>query len=353
MQYSATKQNKKFVVFLLMVISTISIAPLSADPTEVIAVTVSPAKYEQRSPQIKTSGRISHKNEIRLSFKTGGIIKQINVEEGDFVVAGQLLASLDLEEIEAQLLRAESNYKKTTADLKRFSSLYTDKLVSLQVKQTAQSANDSAAAELQIAKFNKKLSVIRAPADGYILKRFVESSELVQHGQAVLLMAAQNQGSILRVGLIDQDIVKVAVGDPATILIDAYPDREFTGSVSEIALSANSGAGTFEVEIMIEDQGIPLRSGLIARVAITPSITAHEFYIPIESLFKVEDKVATVFIVDEINETAVAINVEIVSFLQDEVIVRGDLNTSSQLINLGAPYLKHGSRVIVVATDKS
>ncbi len=322
--------------------------PAWSDSVEAVAVTVEQVKHEQRGQPIRNSGRISHKNEMRLSFKTGGLIEMINVEEGDEVTAGQVLARLDLEEIDAQQKRAAANYNKVAADLERFSQLYDDALVSLQVMQNAQSANDSAAAELQIVNFNKKLSVIRAPADGRILKRYVESNELIQSGQPVFLLAASKQGSVVRVGLIDQDIVKVAVGDPANISLDAYPGRKFTGMVSEVALSTDSKAGTFEVEILVNDQGFSLRSGLIARVEITPVSDNLQYFIPIESVFKADNGFARIFVLDEDKNVVNEVTVEIVDFLQGEVAVRGSLKATDKVIRLGAPYLSDGSPVSVV-----
>jgi len=333
---------------IILALSVAVAGPAAGESVDAVAVTVAPVKHEQRSQPIKNSGRISHKNETRLSFKTGGLIADISVEEGDVVKAGQILATLDLEEINAQQQRAASNYEQAAADLERFSKLYDDALVSLQIKQNAQTANDSAAAELQIANFNQKLAVIHAPADGRILKRFVESHELVQSGQPVFLLASSKQGSVVRVGLIDRDIVKVGVGDPARILLDAYPGREFAGSVSEVALSTDSGAGTFEVEISIDDQGFPLRSGLIARAEITPVATDLQFYIPIESVFKADNGLATVFVLNEEQGTAHEVSVEVVEFLLNEVAVQGSLKASDRVIKLGAPYLSDGSLVSIV-----
>jgi len=333
---------------MISMLFILAVNPVFANSTEAVAVTVAQVKHEQRSQPIKNSGRISHKNEMRLSFKTGGLIETISVEEGDEVKAGQILATLDLEEINARQQRAASNHKKAADDLDRFSKLYDEALVSLQIKQTAQSASDGAAAELQIANFNKRLSVIRAPADGRILKRFVESSELVEPGQPVFLLAASKQGSVVRVGLIDQDIVKVGVGDPASIFLDAYPGRTFTGAVSEVALSTDSNAGTFEVEILIGDQGFALRSGLIARVEIIPVSSDLQYYIPIEAVFKADNGFARVFVLDEAGPMVNEVSVEIVEFLGDEVVVRGSLKASDRVIKLGAPYLTDGSFVSVV-----
>jgi len=348
MKYLTTILHRTVVFSLL--ITSVALAPklLMADSSDAVAVTVATVKHELRSQPIKNSGRISHKNEMRLSFKTGGLIEKINAEEGDEVKAGQILATLDLEEINARQQRAESQFKKAAADLDRFSKLYEEELVSLQVVQNAQSANDSAAAELQITNFNKKLSVIRAPASGRVLKRYVESSELIQPGQPVFLLASSKQGSVVRVGLIDQDIVKVGVGDPVEIFLDAYPGRTFTGAVSEVALSTNSNSGTFEVEILIDDQGFALRSGLIARVEITPVSGDLQYFIPIESVFRAENGLARVFVLNEATRVVTEVSVEIVEFLSDEVAVRGSLKATDKVIKLGAPYLTDGSVVSVI-----
>ena len=335
------------ITLILLSIFALSASQARADSSPAVAVTVAQVKYEQRSQPIRNSGRVSQKSEMRLSFKTGGLIRVISAEEGDTVKAGQVLATLDLEEINAEQQRAASNYEKAAMDLERFSKLYDDSLVSLQVKQNAQTASDNAAAELQIANFNSKLSVIRAPADGRILKRYVESHELIQSGQPVFLLAASKQGSVVRVGLIDRDIVKVAVGDPATIVVDAYPGREFSGSVSEVALSTDSGAGTFEVEILIDDQGFSLRSGLIARVEITPATNEMQYYIPIEAVIEANDGIATLFVLNQENTMVREVSVEVLEFLQDEVAVRGGLSASDKVVKLGAPYLSDGSAVSI------
>ena len=348
MTYLTTKFNA--IAFLVLISANLVLVPeyAIADSTEAVAVTVAKVKHEKRSHPIKNIGRISHKNEMRLSFTTSGLIEKIHVEEGDEVKPGQVLATLDLEEINAQQQRAASNYEKAAADLDRFSKLYEEALVSLQIKQNAQSANDSAAAELQIANFNKKLSVIRAPMSGRVLKRFVESNELIQSGQPVFLLAASKQGSVVRVGLIDQDIVKVGVSDPVKISLDAYPGRTFSGSVSEVALSTDSNTGTFEVEILIDDQGFALRSGLIARVAITPASGDLQYFIPIESIFTAENGLARVFVLDEETRKVNEVSVEIIEFLSAEVVVRGSLKASDRVIKLGAPYLTDGSVVSVI-----
>jgi len=340
-------KSKISITLILLAMFALYGSPSAADSGAAVAVTVVQVKYEQRGQPIRNSGRVSQKSEMHLSFKTGGLVQYIGAEEGDEVKSGQVLAELDLEEINAQQQRAESNYEKAALELQRFSTLYDESLLSLQVKQNAETGYDSAAADLQIANFNRKLSTIRAPSDGRILKRYVESHELIEPGQPVFLLAASKQGSVVRVGLVDRDIVKVSIGDPASVVIDAYPGRKFAGSVSEVALGSDSAAGTFEVEVLIDAEELSLRSGLIARVEITLVTSEPQYYIPIEAVFEADNGKATLFVLNEENGTAHEVSVEVLALLRDEVAVRGELSASDKVIKLGTPYLSDGSTVAV------
>ena len=349
MKYSNLYHRKTttFTALLGLIFVVTTGNTFSADNNAPVPVTVAKVKHEQRNLVIKNSGRISNKNEIRLSFKTGGLIKSIQVEEGDFVKEGQVLATLDLEEMDAQHQRAASYYKQASDELARYSKLYDEKLISMQVKQNSQSAYDNASAELKIANFNRKLSVIRSPAAGRILKRHVESSELVKAGQSIFILASQKQGAVVRVGLIDQDIVKIDIGDISTIMLDAYPGRLFEGTVTEIAMSTVNNAGTFEVEISINDQGYSLRSGLIARVEIMPTLGERQYYIPIEAISRAKDGSAKIFVLVDNDQRVHEVLIENIELLKNEARVSGSLKATDKVIKLGAPYLSEGSYVSI------
>jgi len=108
-----SKQNvtSKAGLYTILAVLVLAANPSMANTPDAVAVTVAPVMHEQRSQPIRNSGRISQKNEMRLAFKTGGLIEGINVEEGDKVISGQILATLDLEEINA---RPISKRTKTT-----------------------------------------------------------------------------------------------------------------------------------------------------------------------------------------------------------------------------------------------
>ena len=84
-------------------------------------------------PPIDTSGTVVTKYEMRLSFKMGGVVRKIHVQEGDVVKAGQRLAEIELTEIGAQVEQARQLTEKASRDLKRGENLYADQVISLGV----------------------------------------------------------------------------------------------------------------------------------------------------------------------------------------------------------------------------
>ena len=249
-----------------------------------VPVTTVKVQQERRVVPVYSSGKLANKNEFRLGFKTGGIIDQISVEEGQYVEAGEALATLNLKEVNAQLESAKTQQKKAQRDYQRLKKIYRKKVITLEQLQNARSDLQLAQAELQIAQFNWQYSTITAPGAGRVLKRLAETNELIVAGEPVFLMAADATGWVVRVGLTDKDIVRLQLGDTATLALDAFPGAALSGEVSEIAAVASEQTGLFKVEVAVLEPPAQLRSGFIARVSIAPSIIEALIYLPIESV---------------------------------------------------------------------
>ncbi len=300
-----------------------------------------------RALPIRTSGRLAPKTQVQLSFKTGGLIDKFYVDEGSRVRAGQLLARLDMAEIDAQVQQSQSNFDKAARDAARMQALYRDSVATLEQFENAQTAQEVAQSGLRITRFNRRHSEIRAPANGRVLRRLAEVNELVTPGKAVLVFGAA-QGWVVRVGLADRDVVKLNLGDEAALHFDAYPDRPFKGWVSEIAEAADPTSGTFEVEVSVEDAGGLLKSGFIARVDLMPSDTAPLFFIPIEALVEGDGRDGIVYAVEAESEVARRVPVRIAEILGAEVAVTAGLDSVAAVVTEGAPYLTDGARIQIV-----
>ncbi|WP_461535561.1 efflux RND transporter periplasmic adaptor subunit [Spongorhabdus nitratireducens] len=323
---------------------------VAAQPGEPVAVSVTPVKYVQTARTIHTSGRLEYKSIQRLSFKTGGPVASITVDEGDAVTAGQLLAALETEEIDARLAEAESRHANAKDRLKRLQNLQHN-MVSDQQVQAAQTERDVAASHLRIARFNHRYSRITAPASGHIVRRAIEPSELVTPNQTVFELADESKGWVIRTGLADRDIVRVKPGDQASIRFDAWPDTDFMGVVSSISPTASISTGTFDVEITLNITSRRLYQGLIGRITITPQHQETVAYLPLASLTSSRNGMATVLTVNSESGTAETASVRMLYLKHGQAVISDDstnvLPESALVITQGATLLKAGDPVQV------
>jgi RND family efflux transporter MFP subunit len=310
-------------------------------------VRVADVTHEVRSIPIRTSGRLAPKAEIKLSFKMGGIVQDLLADEGRAVKAGQLLARLDLSEIDARVQQAESAFEKAERDADRIEALYRDSVVTLEQAQDSRTALDVARSDLRVAAFNRRYSEIHAPAEGRVLRRLVEAGELVEAGDPLFILGA-SQGWVVRVGVPDRDVVKLRLGDEARLYLDAYPDDEFTGTVSEIADIADPLSGTFEVEIAVVDAAGRLKSGFIAGVDLFPSAEEALYFIPAGALVEGDGRDGVVYAVDSTSSVARRVPILVAQLLDDEIAVSFGLEAVRQVVTDGAAYLVDGAHVRIV-----
>jgi multidrug efflux system membrane fusion protein len=310
-------------------------------PKGIPLVSTTNVEFKPYEVTVRSSGVLANKSQQRLSFKVNGVIAEIFAEEGDNVVAGQLLASLDKSEILAQVKQAESLRKNAETNLKRLQQLQQDKLVSPEQLQAAQTQLDVANSDLEIARFNFKHSEIRAPQAGKIISRLVESKELVASNQAIFVVSNASAGWILRLGLSDKDIVKIDLGNEARISFDAYPNELFSAKVSELAAAANSRSRLFEVELQLANTEHKLLSGFIGRVEIVPSSNRRLAMLPIESIVTAQGLVGKVFVLTN-DKTANFREVDIAFIRSDTVAISAGLEPGEQVITSGAAYVQPG-----------
>jgi RND family efflux transporter MFP subunit len=319
-------------------------APLSDETA--IAVKLTPVKESNSSLPIISSGLVSTETESKLSFRIGGIVDRIFVDEGESVVKGQLLASLVPTEIDAQVSQARNNVEKTKRDLERTQRLYKDSAATLEQIQNLQTAYDVANENFKIASFNKQFSSIHATTSGKVIRKFVNEGEQVSSGNPVFVInsAAQNDW-IVKIGLPDVDWVRLKKGDRADITFDAYPDAVFEGEVSLISEGADAINGLYLVEVKIKPNGKKLASGLFARVAILPSEKHAIQSIPIEAVIEGYGKNAFVFVANADHKTVKKVPVTVAYFTGDSAFVSKGLENVSEVITAGSAFLTEFSTI--------
>src|SRR6185503_2229740 len=283
---------------LLIALAACSVpdAPAAQNPlVRAVAVRVARVERGPLARPVHAAGRIGYSAETRLAFKVGGVVARIAVDEGDHVGKGQVLARLDPREIDAHLSEAESGRAKAERDLERARQLSRDDVVTREVLENATTAAEVARAGAAAARFNRRFSEIAAPQSGVVLARLVEPGEVVGPGTPILVVGSAGTGHVVKAGVADRDVVRLAIGDGADIELDALPAARLRGTVSEIAPAATPTTGLFEVEVRIDSDDPALAAGMIARATIAPRAGEAVTTVPLAALVEADGARGRVF----------------------------------------------------------
>ncbi len=316
--------------------------------TPATPVRVAKAQAGPGAPPIRTNGMLANKDEFRLSFKVGGVIRRISVNEGDSVRAGQILAEIEQTEIDAQVEQARQAHEKAQRDLQRGERLYADQVISLEQLQDLKTQTAVTEAALRAAQFNRNYATIVALHDGTVLRRLAEERELIAPGAPILELGAKDEGFVVRAGLADREIVQVKVGDRAEVRLDALPDRTLEGTVTEVASAADPSSGLFTVEVGLTAPDVALKSGLVAKLTIAPSAASwgSRVYVPIAAIVEGEGDRASVFVLEKGHARRRDVNVAFIE--QDHVALQAGIEAGEQVITDGALYLEDGEEISIV-----
>ena len=313
---------------------------------DIIPVKVIKLKKEKVNKAINVSGIFTTNNETYLSFKTGGIIKSIYVNEGNKVKKNQLLAVLELNEIQAQVSQAKSAYEKALRDYDRVQNLYKDSVATLAQKQDAKTGLDVASEQLTIAKFNLNHSEIRATEDGYILRKLANEGQIVGSGSPVFQTnGISNNGWILKAGISDHDWSTVQVGDMALIQSDVNPSDNIEASLLRKSQGVDPHSGTFFVELKISRKYRgKIASGLFGKAEIFPKYPSEMWVVPYQSILEGNGDTGYVFVTNNL-KTAKKAEVNIFSLDKDSVYINQGLENYKYLIVSGGAYLNDDSQI--------
>jgi multidrug efflux system membrane fusion protein len=317
-----------------------------ATPVRVEAATSGPAV-----PPIDTNGLVVTKHEMRLSFKVGGVVRRIHVQDGDVVKKGQRLAEIELTEVSAQVEQARQLADKAARDLRRGENLYADQVISLEQLQDLRTQAAMAHAQFQSAQFNLGHSVITAPRDGTVLRKLVEERELVPAGTPVLLFGESDRGFVVRAALADREIVHVKRGDKGRIRMDAFPGQQMSGTIVEVSSAADVRTGMFPIEVQFDSPPPRLVSGLVARLTLAPTSDAPPLtYVPMAALVEGDGDRASVFVVDAGKGQTIASrrDVRVAFITADSIALESGLESGVNVITAGALYLENGEPVEVL-----
>ncbi|KEF40760.1 MAG: hemolysin D [Cyanobium sp. CACIAM 14] len=239
---------------------------------------------------ITASGELDAVQRVNVSPKRQGVLMELLVDEGDPVRRGQPLARMDdgnlrdrLMELQANLLSAEAEQSRSDSELLRNEPLYRQGAISLDAMnkfradaQVRRLATAAARERLKQLLVEKDELIVRAPFDGVISQRYADPGAFVTPTTTASATAGATSSSIVELAeglevvakVPESDIGRLRVGLPASVRVDAFPDRRFRARIRQIAPRAvkTNNVTSFDVKLELLDPSPELRIGMTADI---------------------------------------------------------------------------------------
>lgn len=306
-------------------------------------------------------GEIRARAEAPLAFRVGGKLLRREVDVGDRVVAGQLLATIDpgdfnaqAQAAEARLAAAEAQRVRAAADRARYQALARDQLVSrsaLDAQEAGWRAAEgevrAARAQVQVARNQAGYAGLHAPVDGVVASREAEAGQVVAAGQTVFTLAADG-GREVAIALPESALREFSVGQAVEVELWTAPGERLRGRFREISPTADPVARTYAARVAIDPEDAP-------RVALGQSAKVHApgdgagLSVPLAAVQPGAHGGATVWVFADGRVRRVAVQTGV--FGAERVPVTAGLDQDDWVVVAGGHLLREGQDVSAVDRD--
>ena len=371
---------KKLLIFAGIALALAALIALSRMNRGDAAETVDVAEAERKliRSSVLASGTLAYREQVKLGSEVIARVTDVHVEEGDPVSKGQVLISLETENLTAQLEQSDARVRMQQIAIDRQRLMVQNlnrrygnqkellerelvdedtvenlsielSMAEVDLRSQQEGLAQARAARAQMADLLSKTSIV-SPIDGIVIQVDVKVGETVIAGTtnlpgSTLMVVADTSEMLVEVRVDEADIAQVAEDQSADIYTAAFPDDPISGVVESIATTARQTAGqqslSFLVKIVLDrDNALPVRSGMSARADIYTESAEETLAVPIQAVRYDEEAEG---------EDSEASDQPYVMLIDDGVARRRDVSIglssdSDQEITEG---LEEGARVII------
>ena len=242
---------------------------------------------------INTSGEVKAIRTSNIGPRKQGIIQEINVEEGDLVEKGQVLASLNDEDFIYKIEELELNLEKQKSEFLRREFLYKEGAVSKEDYESYKNKYNISNAKLNDAKAEKNFYLIRAPYKGEITAKYAEIGSYVtpsrnfsSNSKTKNFIFELLEGLEIVAKVPESDIGRIKIGQEANVRIEAYPSKKYSAIVTKIATRAvkDNNVTSFEVTLNFKDISEEIKIGMTADLQFKVEGNEEKVLVPTVSI---------------------------------------------------------------------
>lgn len=372
---------KKIIILLLPMMVIASLLSCSNDSAgeeasveEVVAVELFTAKHGTVHRSLNLLGNVKGKQEVRIFSKIPDRITSMNVEMGDSVRKGDLLAVVQnnslksrVKQVQANLEQAQAQQDNLENEYQRISRLYNENAVSQQQYDGTKTQLEATRAQvrslqeaLNQAKSQLGDTYIRSPLNGIVGQRFLEEGDMAA-GQMPVVTVVQMDTVKVAVNIVERYANDVRTGLESVITVKALPDTSFKGTVSKISPVIDPLSRMIAAEIRIPNPNSLLRPGMFAEVTIYLETRENTITIPKYAVLQktelVQDELGRqqilrenhVYTVD--NDRAYYRTIETGIEEEGLVEVTSGLSSGEKVVLIGQSNLEDSSKVRIVEKE--
>lgn len=326
-----------------------------------VAIEVMQIEAETITKEYNTVGKLYASEEVSVSSEMKGMVKSIKYGVGDRVRKGDVLYTLDSEDLrndvelqksklETSLQDAKRRYDNAVKDLNNMKSLYETGAVSKDQYDATQTAYDSAKLSYEQAQkdlnsnsisFNSNINdtIIKSPISGIVSNKNIDIGEMTASKDFVIV----NIDKVIAMADVSEDIInEISVEDKVSVMIQS---NEYEGTIKTISPIGKNNGNIYPVEIEIENKDLKLKPGMFTEIYFEVDKIENQIVVPRKSVLS-DGNQYYVYIVKE--ERPIKVTVEKGITKDGDVQIIGDVTTGDTLIIKGQQYISEESPIKIV-----
>lgn len=337
-----------------------------------MTVELGAAKRGDVSAHLTVVGNLIGLQTVDIAPRTGGRLLSVNVQLGDRVRRGQVLAKVEDREIVEQVRQAEASQevskatiRQREADLKvaelnfeRSTNLFQRQLLAKQALDDAESRYMAAVAQFDLSKaqlnqndsrleelkINLQNTSVTSPVDGFVGKRSVDPGAMVNTNTAIASVVDISRLRLV-VNVVEKDLRMVSAGDVAEVEVDAYPGETFHGKIARVAPVLDPATRTATMEVEIPNGDNRLKPGMYARINLTVEDHKNTLVVPKNAVIDFESKRGVWAPNDQNRAKFVPVTLGIEG--GDNVEILSGLNEGDKFVTTGAAAVRNNDQLII------
>lgn len=359
--------SKIFIIIIALlvvlgVVRAVQLQSKTVEDEEVVLTNVKTQTVSLGSVEVTTplAGRIQAKDTINVMPMAAGEVKQVFVEVGDTVTAGQTLFTIDSNQADIQYQQALLNVKNLEdsiemikTNLDRTKTLYDAGAAAKTDVEQLENTYNSTKIQLEQARLSAQQAsdalgyyTVTAPSGGYVTSVNVVAGGLAGQSMAAVVISDTSVLE-LNASLSEYLISSVKVGDTVNVNIESASDEPFTGTITQISEAPTQGTYTYPVTVKVNDPKGVIKAGMFAEVRLISARKENVVAVPSDAVVTSSGE-KKVVVLNSDGETVTLKNVEVGVDNGTTAEITSGLNTGETIVVKGQTYVKNGEKVRVV-----